>query len=205
MGSQFRTVLVQFSFASFQACPMYLPELEPEQGYQDHLRRKTVQAGRQGVQIIQPTEKVGVAPFMMDLNANGWVLVNAGRQRRIHDQKREPYCVARFVFYPAEHARVDASIAGMQDLAYSGLMRLATESFWRVRAFNNPYLSEHELPIEDRALSVNLEVRTPRVNEREQWCLGTGPNARNAQPAHLLRLRDGIPMVVVHTQPAYLI
>lgn len=189
MHTAFRMIMLQFSFSNAEICPRYIPMVDGEATRQDARDRKQVPRERLGMQIIQPTEKVAVAPFIVDLNKGGWVLARASRQRRMHLEKSEFYYTTRFLFFHGEKARIDHTIVGMQDLMLSALLRFSSESYWRVRGYNNPYVEENGMPTRERMLSINLEVPMLRVDRHGDWILGIGSNARVAQPDYVLTPR----------------
>lgn len=197
LDASVRLVSLIFNFSNADAVPKRLPHREPE----THEGREARHARTPGVVIIEPTANSSIERFVADLQAAGYVLVDAFYQSRPDGKDlfgKERYHSVRYTFARREHEEVSEEFVGNRAGHLEDLQSLCEKSFWRVRAFNNPFFVDGEAT-EERAMNINLEVRQPRYQPNGEPVVarkrdGSGRPAKTPtplEPAYTLRIIDG--------------
>lgn len=115
-----------------------------------------------GTQIVQNVEQVSISQFVSVLFNKGYVLVDAFQQERKHKTGNRTYNIVRFTFSLKEYATPTPEFLKIQDKMANGLKQMAENSFWKVRAFRNPFFADNKEVPEEHAVSIDLANRVPR-------------------------------------------
>lgn len=155
-----RLVVVQFNFSNPKGIPPLVGRIAPE-SKEDHENRKQHATGRL---IIEPTQKISIEALPDGLEEAGYQLVDAFAQRRPSPHKAKPvYYTVRFTFAANEVATPSDAFKARRDDLRAEFRTLCLESFWRVRAFRNPFF-ENDTPVPDEfTVALNFEARVARL------------------------------------------
>ncbi len=193
-----RLVALQFSFSNPDAVPPSVRSRKPETK-EERSERKS---HSNGILMIAPTERSSLLKFLGELEAAGYVLVDAFSKTRISDPHaaKKTYHMARFLFAPRAFDKSSDEFKGARDGIRADLSHLCENALWRIRTFSNPFFENGEATPGERMLSVNLEVRVPLFRPDgspvTQWAkdargkpVGSAPLPLKA--GHELRIVDG--------------
>ncbi|MCL5006887.1 MAG: hypothetical protein M1153_01970 [Patescibacteria group bacterium] len=114
--------------------------------------------------IIEPTEGCSLLELLGDLEVAGYELVDAFYQQRIDakDPRGErTYHMVRFLFASREFAEPSKWFKSIRDKLLNELRTICENALWRTRCFLNPFYENGEEVVDQRFVSVNLEVRQP--------------------------------------------
>ncbi len=159
-------VTIQFSFSNPNIVPVSVKSL-PRESVAESGERKARGTGKL---VIEPTPRTSVLGLIVDLQKEGYVLVDALYQPRVdqHDAKRTYYMV-RFLFAREDSAQEPfESFAEVRLQVLDDLADVAGAAMWRVRVFDNPYFRNGVEIAGERTVSVNLEVREPFLQTNGQ-------------------------------------
>ena len=163
-----RLIIIQISFSNPQIVPDCVRKIKQE----TEKDRKIRTSRNSGVTIIHPTENCSLVGFIGDI-CEAYELVDAFHQERIPKKvsgqsnryfgqsMQEYYQTLRFVFARKDFVSPSPEFQELQDKVLSSLMGICDMALWRVRVFNNPYFQDGKEIIGQRAISVNLENRSP--------------------------------------------
>lgn len=154
-----RLVMLQFSFSNIKAMPSGI-QGKPKKNF-DRLTPNRTRV--EGVEFLTPTENVSLRPFLSDLVAMGYVLVDAFYEMRSNPRGKE-YPVVRFTFAEKETARFDSEFAEHRGPAICALRQMCEEAMWRPQGYLNPFFKDGE-PVEgEHAIAINLVARNPLID-----------------------------------------
>lgn len=167
-----RLVGLQFSFSNRALIPTSVKRRSREMPEESRERKSRAD----GFILIQPTPLCSLTGFVDDLYRAEFQLVDAFYQERLdHICKggNKTYFTARYVFSRNEFATPSEFFVGVREGVLVSLIDLAEKSFWRVRAFANPYFENGEVVLGQCVVNINMEVREPRFQNdgthRVQW------------------------------------
>jgi len=199
-----RMVTLQFSFSNPNVIPASVKRLDKETKEE----RVTRKSRSSGVLVISPTEKCSLVEILSGLESSGYVLVDGSCIERIdaRDPDNKTYHMARFVFVHRRFANVSPQFEAVRDVIRDELDSICRDAFWRVRAFLNPFYGEGgEEVLDERAVSINLEVRLPlfhpdgtlvKVWWKDEYGERIGSVPFPIRANHHLRVSDGIVRLV---------
>ncbi len=192
-----RLVMMQFSFSNPQVIPNFVRRRQAETKPESEERK---QQPSRGIAIIEPVENISVQDFALELEAQGYVLVDGVYQSRQNPHKpMQMYHMVRFTFSRVEHAEISDHFQTVQSIIRTELSDICDGAFWRTRGFSNPfYKSGEEIP-GYRAVSLNFEARVPRylpdgqpVKERRKDAQGRKiGDPVPLEPSHRLIISNG--------------
>jgi len=190
-----RLILLQFSFSRETAVPALLWQRNPERP-NERKRRET------GRMVVEPTPNCSLAKFVSDILGCGYELVEAFHQQRIDPKDpagKRKYHIVRYVFVRQEYLEeIQEGFKRLRPKILEELQETLEETMWRVRVFANPFFSDGEEIPGQSALSVNLEVRTPLIQNGKpvtMWQKDADGNRVGSSPVpikpeHCLRLEE---------------
>jgi hypothetical protein len=198
IGSNVKTLLLQFSFSNIDNVPTSLWDVKSESKEESVERNKRNKSagGRTGTRSIElikepyPTEVI-LAGLPEDLAEGGWVMVEALYQprRNIHSPG-QIYHAVRFLFVPKRfHEKDDQQqieFKRFRPVAYAELVGMVNLALWRVRAFKNPSYANGAEIANLFSVSVNFEGRVPLFSSDGSPALGEG--SQPIKPHSVLRL-----------------
>ena len=193
-----RLVMLQFSFSNPKAIPYNIRKREPETK-NEHVRR--VKLPPRGRLAIEPSERTKITSFAMDLETNGYQLVDGFSQKRHHAKRPEQvYYAVRFTFARKEYAEISDEFQSIQTKIHADLKQVCTVAFWRTRAFSNPFYKNGEEVEGFETLSFNFEVRSPRFHPDKKPILARRKDEQGnkfgdpvpLEPLHRLTLINGV-------------
>jgi hypothetical protein len=155
-----RLVALQFSFSNSDAIPVSVKHLDRET-QEERMERKSYLSG---VMVIKPTEKCFLAEFLVELEAAGYEMVDAFYKERIDGKDprgKRTYHTVRFLFARREFAELSDEFKKVRHTVRVELMSICESAMWRIRSFLNPFYKNGEEISDQRAVSINLEVRQP--------------------------------------------
>ena len=156
-----RLVSMQFMVGNTKVIPKGIPSrglVSPA----DLEKRKTPTGI--GCQIIQNVEKINISEFVHELVSSGYQLVDAFQEERNHAEGGRTYNIVRFTFVLNEHATPSDEFLKIYQAMMSVLEEMAGNSFWKVRAFRNPFFMEGTEVEGEHAISIDLAERVPRFS-----------------------------------------
>ena len=160
IGHSVRTVGLQFRFTNEALIPAFIRSLPAQQG-----SRSSPAAGQE---FITPTQNVGVADALAELDGLGYVLVDAFYQPRPASGGGKPAYIVRFVFARKEFAEPKPAFINIRDQVRLMLRAMLQESMWATQAYINPLFVDHELVEGEFAIMVNMTARNPLVQPNGQ-------------------------------------
>lgn len=155
-----RLVALQFSFSNPDAMPSAVKRLDRET-QEERVVRKSHSSG---VMVIEPTEKCSLAEFLEELEAAGYEMVDGFYKERIDAKDprgKRTYHMVRFLFARHEFVELSDEFKKVRDVIRAELRSICESAMWRVRSFSNPFYKNGEEIPDQRAVSINLEVRQP--------------------------------------------
>lgn len=156
-----RIVTLKFSYSNEAKAPKSVP-WKPMETRVDEQKRK---ARSTGSVIIAPVENVTIWGFLLEILGQ-YTLVDAyNQERQKHQANKMPgatFFTSVFTFACNEDVKPSSAFfQNIKEKATDDLYLMCSGALWRVRAFDNP-LYKDDVEVEgQRALNVNLEVRTP--------------------------------------------
>ena len=159
--SSIRITVLQFRFSSFSAIPIAAKRL---------LRKSAKKQQRRGnkptgFEVIEPTAGCSLLELPGELEEAGYELVDAFCEERVdgNDPRNErTYYVVRFVFARHEFAaNISEAFKAARDRIRIALSEICGTSMWRTRSFSNPFYENGKEVDGQRAVSINLDMRTP--------------------------------------------
>ena len=193
-----RLIVVQFSFSNPKFVPPLVGAIVPETREESSERRERAT----GELVIEPTERIGIQEFPYELEREGYQMVDGFTQRRVGrpGSGKPVYYTVRFVFAKREAATPSEAFLNKRDGLRGEFRFLCRDSFWRVRAFRNPFF-ENDAPVDGEfTIALNFEVRVPRfapdgslLKEWEKDAEGNklGDAAHVLEPKGYLRVQNG--------------
>ena len=155
-----RLVALQFSFSNPDAILTTVRRLDRET-QEEHVIRKSHSSG---IMVIEPIEKCSLVELLGDLEASGYEMVDAFYKERIDAKDprgKRSYHMVRFLFTRREFMELSDEFKKVRDAIRAELQSICETTMWRVRSFSNPFYKDGEEIPDQRAVSVNLEARTP--------------------------------------------
>ncbi|MCE9642768.1 MAG: hypothetical protein K8Q97_00425 [Candidatus Andersenbacteria bacterium] len=156
IGQSVRTVGLQFRFTNEALIPALIRALPAQQGSRSN--------SATGQEFITPTQDVGVADALAELDGLGYVLVDAFYQPRPASGGGKPAYIVRFVFARKEFAEPKPAFINIRDQVRLMLGAMLQESMWATQAYINPLFVDHELVEGEFAVMVNMTARTPLID-----------------------------------------
>lgn len=162
-----RTVILQFSFSNPNVVPASVRCRRKRETPKEQSKRKSHPSG---TLIIEPTMNCKMSSFFGELLEEGYELVDASFQERVHlKNKKQVYYAVRFVFCRKEFAKPTEEFKQKRDdICFNGLGRICNEALWRIRVYLNPFYENGEEIIGQKSVSINLEARSPLINKNGQ-------------------------------------
>ena len=155
-------ITMQFSFSNPKAVPKSVFGMMKKETPEESSERKQRATGKI---FIEPTKKCQVRDVVTDLADQGYILIEAFHQER-YDPKKPlfPYHAVRFVFVHQdffEENKSNKEFEGKKPEVLRDLAQMCEIALWSVRGFDNPFF-QNDVEIKgQRAISINLEARTP--------------------------------------------
>ncbi len=204
IGQSVRIVGLQFRFTNETLIPSFIRALPPQQGSRG--------APPAGQEFITPTQNVGVADVLRELEGIGYVLVDAFYQSRPASGGGKPAYIVRFVFARTEFAEPKPAFVKIRDQARLALGAMLEDSMWATQAYINSLFVDNELIDGEFAVMINMTARNPLVQPDGQpimvWPKGA-PRDHLAQQkvpmaaeTQLHFLRDSIELLPASRQEA---
>lgn len=156
-----RLVSLQFMLNNTKVIPKGIPSRGMETT--ENLEKRTSHASI-GSLIIQNVEKIDVSALMLQLVSSGYQLVDAFQQERTHEKGGRTYNIVRFTFSVKEHATPSEEFLKIKPAMMNALYEMVTSSFWKVRAYRNPFFEKGIEVAEEYAVSIDLAERVPRFD-----------------------------------------
>lgn len=148
-----RLVVIRFAFSNSDLVPFCLKTTTS-------FSKKSSSAEATGELKIEPVKDVGCLSLVDDLVANNYILVDAEAELHV-GKNHNQYSVVKFVFAKAAGARRSRSFERICEVAQLELETLLSQAMWRVRVFLNSLFVDDVIILDEQAISINLEGRTP--------------------------------------------
>jgi len=145
-------IMVQFSFSNVSLVPSCIEKLK----HIDTKESETSTSGTNGVQIIEPTERISAEHLIKDLSVAGYSLLWAYSMEKPNSNGKKPFGIVRFIF-----SQKDTSIEEFQKTREQVLSSLDTflhMAYWRIRCYRNYSLEKGYFG------SFNFDARVPRYD-----------------------------------------
>ena len=203
IGQSVRTVGLQFRFTNEALVPAFIRSLPAQQG-----SRSSPPTGQE---FVTPTQNVGVADVLGELEGIGYVLVDSFYQPKPARGGGKPAYIVRFVFARTEFANPAAGFLKIKDQVRLMLGAMIEDSMWATQAYVNPLFVDNELIEGEFAVMVNMTARNPLVQPNGQPILVWPKGVRKDDPSNkvpmaaeieLHFLRDSIELLPAHRQEA---
>lgn len=157
-------VLIQINAQNPDALPHAVRFQEQERPLEAAARRDRNETRANGRQVVPPTPDCSLADFLGQIHAAGFTIIDAFRQRRLHQNKSGVYHTCRFTLVrrsSADAQSTDPTGYSLAD-AHDGLARVLVEGLYQVRIYLNPVFDKDHQPIPGAfCLSINLDARRP--------------------------------------------
>jgi hypothetical protein len=195
-----KLIMFQFSFSNKDLVPLFVRWETPETAQERKARAARKADPQNGVEEVIPATmnaSLWELFFSGDLATAGYELVDAFYKPR-QKPDRSVYRMVRFTF--CRFVRVtDEKFKNTLPLTMDVFRQFCRAAMWRVRASINPFYEDGKLIAGQRAVSVNLEVRTPLFEPDGkpivQWQKDAADNRVGTAPVPLapdyeLRVKD---------------
>ncbi len=160
-----RMIMLQFSFSNQKQIPAWVPESLAETA-EDAAERAATKVSSIGAQYLPPTERLDIGRVPDELETAGFVFNDCFWQARyaLHTPKYPSYYAVRYLFWRRDFAhQITEHYAPHLARARAGLTELCEQNFWRARSYQNPFVIQGQVIPDTCAISLNLEVRVPRI------------------------------------------